>query len=81
MTASTATGQRCLYCGKTYPLYPPIVAGCPACATDTFKAPLELTFEELRPLGTVGANLTSGRKLSNTDKTAVFRLCVLASWR
>ena len=45
LTASTATGQRCLYCGKTYPLYPPIVAGCPACATDTFKAPLELTFD------------------------------------
>ncbi len=45
MRASTANGQRCLYCGTEYPLYPPIVAGCPACATDNFKAPLELTYD------------------------------------
>lgn len=45
MKPSTATGQRCLYCGATYPLYPPIVAGCPACATEDFKAPLELTYD------------------------------------
>ena len=44
-TRSNANGQRCLYCGKTYPLYPPIVAGCPACATEDFKAPLELTYD------------------------------------
>lgn len=45
METSTATGQRCLYCGATYPLFPPIVDGCPACATDDFKAPLELTYD------------------------------------
>jgi threonine synthase len=45
MSLSTATGQRCLYCGATYPLYPPVVAGCPACATEDFKAPLELTYD------------------------------------
>ena len=44
-TQSKANGQRCLYCGKTFPLYPPIVAGCPVCATEDFKAPLELTFD------------------------------------
>ena len=44
-THSNANGQRCLFCGKTFPLYPPIVAGCPACATEDFKAPLELTFD------------------------------------
>ncbi|HEX7974529.1 MAG TPA: hypothetical protein VF498_08990, partial [Anaerolineales bacterium] len=44
MSVSTANGQRCLYCGKTYPLYPPILAGCPACAGPGFKAPLELTY-------------------------------------
>lgn len=44
-TNSTATGQRCLYCGATYPLYPPVVSGCPACATQDFKAPLELTYD------------------------------------
>lgn len=45
MSVSRANGQRCLYCGKTYPLYPPILAGCPACATEEFKAPLELTYD------------------------------------
>lgn len=44
-TRSTATGQRCLYCGKTYPLYPPVIGGCPACATEFFRAPLELTYD------------------------------------
>ena len=44
-TNSTATGQRCLYCGETFPLFPPIVEGCPACATEDFKAPLELTYD------------------------------------
>ena len=45
MTSSTADGQRCLYCGKQYPLYPPILEGCPNCATDDFKSPLELTYK------------------------------------
>lgn len=45
MTTSTAIGQRCLFCGKTYPLYPPVIGGCPACSTDTFRSPLELIFE------------------------------------
>ena len=44
-TESLAYAQRCLYCGKEYPLFPPIVAGCPACAEETFKAPLELLFD------------------------------------
>ncbi len=44
MILSTANGQRCLYCGATFQLYPPIVSGCPACATDTFRSPLELTY-------------------------------------
>jgi threonine synthase len=45
MTASTAKGQRCLYCGAEYPLFPPILHGCPQCMTDDFKAPLELTYD------------------------------------
>lgn len=45
MTASTAVGQRCLYCGAEYPLYPPVLYGCPACMTEDFKAPLELSYE------------------------------------
>ena len=45
VTVSTANGQRCLYCGKRYPLYPPILEGCPNCATEEFKAPLELTYD------------------------------------
>lgn len=45
MTKSTATGQRCLYCGATYPLYPPLATGCPACATDHFKSSLEVTYD------------------------------------
>jgi threonine synthase len=44
-THSTASGQRCLFCGATYALYPPVIGGCPACATDDFKAPLELTYD------------------------------------
>jgi threonine synthase len=43
--ASTATGQKCLFCGAEYPLYPPIVDGCPACATETFRAPLEVIYD------------------------------------
>jgi len=50
MTASRASGQRCLYCGQTYPLYPPLLAGCPACVEGDFKAPLELTYDY--PTGT-----------------------------
>ncbi len=42
---STATGQKCLFCGETFPLYPPIVSGCPASAHSNFKAPLELVFD------------------------------------
>jgi threonine synthase len=42
---TNAKEQRCLYCGATYPLYPPIMGGCPACETDTFKAPLEVTYD------------------------------------
>lgn len=50
LSVSTANGQRCLYCGQTYPLYPPILAGCPACSRPGFKAPLELTYDY--PAGT-----------------------------
>lgn len=42
---STANGQRCLYCGATYPLYPPVLGGCPACADDGFLGPLEVTYD------------------------------------
>jgi threonine synthase len=45
VTVSTANGQRCLYCGKQYPLYPPVLEGCPNCATEEFKSPLELTYD------------------------------------
>lgn len=45
MTKSTANGQRCLYCGATYPLYPPLATGCPQCATDDFKASVEVTYD------------------------------------
>lgn len=45
MTRSTATGQRCLYCGATYPLYPPLATGCPQCATDDFISALEVTYD------------------------------------
>lgn len=45
MAISTATGQRCLWCERTYPLYPPLVAGCPACETDEFKSPLEVIYD------------------------------------
>lgn len=45
MLISTASGQKCLFCGETFPLYPPIVSGCPACAHTHFKAPLELIFD------------------------------------
>ncbi len=34
-----------LYCGETYALYPPVVGGCPACATEDFKSPLELIYD------------------------------------
>ena len=44
-TVSAASGQRCLYCGATYSLYPPVIGGCPACAADDFKAPLELIYD------------------------------------
>lgn len=43
--SSTARGQKCLYCGAEFPLYPPIVDGCPRCATETFRAPLEVTYD------------------------------------
>ena len=42
---STARGQKCLFCGAEYPLYPPIVDGCPNCATATFRAPLEVIYD------------------------------------
>lgn len=45
MTRSTANGQRCLYCGATYPLYPPLATGCPQCATEEFKSALEVTYD------------------------------------
>jgi len=45
MTKSTASGQRCLYCGATYPLYPPLATGCPACATDDFKSSVEVIYD------------------------------------
>lgn len=43
--ASTAYGQKCLYCGAEFPLYPPIVDGCPSCATPDFRAPLEVIYD------------------------------------
>ena len=45
MTKSTASGQRCLYCGATYPLYPPLATGCPACATNDFKSSVEVIYD------------------------------------
>ena len=45
MTESTARAQRCLNCGQEYPLYPPILFGCPACETEDFKAPLEIVYD------------------------------------
>ncbi|MCL4251548.1 MAG: pyridoxal-phosphate dependent enzyme [Anaerolineae bacterium] len=42
---STAKGQRCLFCGAEYPLYPPMIGGCEKCATDTFKAPVEVVYD------------------------------------
>ena len=35
----------CLFCGATYPLYPPVIGGCPQCATESFKAPLEVVYD------------------------------------
>lgn len=45
LQSSCASGQRCLNCGKVFPLFPPIYGGCPACVSEGFRAPLELTFE------------------------------------
>lgn len=45
ITESRAISQRCLYCGKTYPLFPPVFGGCPVCATADFKAPLEVDYD------------------------------------
>jgi len=45
MTHSTANGQQCLYCGATYPLYPPLATGCTQCATSDFKAPVEVIYD------------------------------------
>lgn len=45
MTRSTAKGQRCLYCQAEFPLYPPILFGCPNCMTEDFKAPLEISYD------------------------------------
>ncbi len=42
---SLATGLRCLSCGETYPLEPTLFVGCPACMTEDFQAPLEVTYE------------------------------------
>ena len=50
MTDSSASGQRCLYCGAEYPLYPPILFGCPQCEMEDFKAPLEIVYDY--PAGT-----------------------------
>lgn len=44
METSLAEGQRCLYCGEAYPLFPPLAEGCPACAGERFRAPLEVTY-------------------------------------
>ena len=44
-TNSTAKEQRCLYCRATFPLYPPVIGGCPECATEDFKAPLEISYD------------------------------------
>lgn len=45
MANSTASGQRCLYCQETYPLWPPVIGGCPKCSAGDFKAPLEVTYD------------------------------------
>lgn len=50
MSDSTANGQRCLFCGTTFPLYPPVADGCPSCASEDFAAPLEVTYDY--PAGT-----------------------------
>jgi threonine synthase len=42
---TNAKGQRCLYCGAVYPLFPPIMGGCPACADGDFLAPLEVIYD------------------------------------
>ena len=42
---SLAIGQRCLHCKREYPLYPPLVAGCEACQSEGFIAPIEVVFD------------------------------------
>lgn len=44
-STSTAKEQRCLYCGATFPLYPPVIGGCPQCAEGDFLAPLEIAYD------------------------------------
>jgi threonine synthase len=51
MTISTASGQRCLFCKSTFPLYPPLATGCPKCAGEDFKAPLELVYDYPKSAG------------------------------
>jgi threonine synthase len=46
VTDSLATGQRSLGDpDETFPLWPPIVDGCPATSTDEVQYPLEVTYE------------------------------------
>ncbi len=59
-TPSRARAQRCLFCEKEYPLYPPIVGGCPNCATDSFKAPLELVYDDPPNLNWLPINALPG---------------------
>lgn len=41
---SLATGLQCMSCGETFPLDPKLSAGCSACLTEQFQAPLEVTY-------------------------------------
>ncbi|TDE12166.1 threonine synthase [Jiangella asiatica] len=45
LSPSLATGQRAVHDHElTYPLWPPLVAGCPRSSTETVAYPLEVTF-------------------------------------
>jgi len=41
---SLATGLQCLSCSESFPLDPHLFEGCPACRTEEFRAPLEVTY-------------------------------------
>lgn len=41
---SLATGLSCLSCGESFPLNPNLFLGCPACRTEQFQAPVDVTY-------------------------------------